>query len=701
MSPHREAPAGSVRLPAPEAVTLVDGLSFALSDQQGDMGPGPLGLIVRDTRHISRLGVRLGGAPAHHLVTAQMSPASARFHGYATADGIGPDAPLEIERHRTVVADGMDERITVRLWGAEATAAVLEVTLGCDFADIFEVRGMRLGGDTDGHEAAARHTRSGVEFSDPDGALGTVVAADPPPDEAAGGAMAWSFDLEPGGARTVQVSVRAVGGGEPHPRLGVPRMREGEPVVVRTDPPALGRACRRGLADRDALVIPDVLDPRRRLLAAGIPWFVALFGRDSLIAGHQARAFDPVALLDTLHALAARQGTHDDPGNDEEPGKILHEVRLTRRQWLGSGTEAGARPYYGSVDATPLFLILLGEARRWGLPRAALEPLLPAAWRALEWIRGPGDPDGDGLLEYAPRGSRSLANQSWKDSENAVQFPDGSLARGPIAMVEVQGYAYRARIELAGMLAWLGDDAAAGDLRDEAARTRALVRERFWVAGEGGAPGMFALALDGDKRPVGSEASNMGHLLWCDIPSPEEARQVGAHLAGPALASGWGLRTLSSAMAGFNPISYHAGSVWPHDTAIACEGLRRYGLDTECLVLAEGLIAATAEFGGRLPELFGGHRRDEGDVPIPYPNACRPQAWAAGVPLSLATTLLGLEPDIPAGRIVIDPLLPSTLRSLEVHGLRFPGGALSIDLDGRGPRLRAVPAGCVVELRPR
>lgn len=688
---------------APEHVTLVDGLSFALSDARGDMGPGPLGLIVRDTRHLSRLEVRVDGERPTHLVTGIGSAASARFHAYADVAGIGPDAPLEVERRREVMPDGMDERVVLRLWGAERARVEVTVDLGCDFADIFQVRGMRIGGPGDAGERPPEAGEAGVlRFGDPSGRLATDVRLDPAPDALEAGRARWSVGLAGGGAWTLDMAVRASGGGGgPDLRLSEAARATERPVRVRSDPPALGRACRRSAVDRAALAIPDGLDAGRRLMAAGIPWFVALFGRDSLIAGHQARAFDPDALRDTLHALADRQGRLDDPANDEQPGKILHEVRLTRRDWLGSGTAGGARPYYGSVDATPLFLIMIGEARRWGLPRSELEPLLPAAWRALEWMRGPGDPDGDGLLEYAPQGARSLRNQSWKDSENAIQFPDGTLADGPIATVEVQGYAYRARVELADALAWLGEDAAASDLHAEAARLRDLVRARYWVPGEAGRPGLFALALDGAKRPVCSAASNMGHLLWCDVPSADEAEQVAAHLSGDALASGWGLRTLSSQMAGFNPISYHAGSVWPHDTAIAVEGLRRYGLDAAALALAGALIEAGAHFGGRLPELFGGHRRGMGDVPIPYPNACRPQAWAAGVPLSLVTTLLGLEPDIPAGRIVIDPVLPPGVRLLEAHDIRFPGGALSVDVDHRGPRLVSVPAGVVVELRPR
>ncbi|MBA2324630.1 MAG: glycosyltransferase [Pseudonocardiales bacterium] len=472
-------------------------------------------------------------------------------------------------------------------------------------------------------------------------------------------------------------------------------------VLVRTAPEGLGRACGRSLTDLDALSIPDDLDPSRRLLAAGIPWFVALFGRDALISGYQARAFRPELLLDTLGALAARQGSRDDPGNGEQPGKILHEVRFGDQPWLGEGTVAGARPYYGSADSTPLFLIMLGEAMRWGAPTEALTALLPAARAALGWLRGPADPDRDGLVEYSPNGPRSLVNQGWKDSENAVQFADGRLADPPIAVVEVQGYAYRARQELASVLAHLGQRAEAADLTAEADQLRELIRRRYWRPGTGAEPGSFAMALDGDKQQVDSIASNMAHLLWCGVPSQSEAEQVAARLTGPALASGWGLRTLSDEMAGFNPISYHVGSVWPHDTVLACEGLRRYQLDEAAMALVGDLLDALAIFDDRLPELFGGHRREPGDFPVPYPTACRPQAWAAGVPLAIVALCLGLQPDTPAGSVSLDPVLPRNVRRLEAHGIQLPGGELSGIHDAQGTKTITAPPGLRIELAAR
>lgn len=679
-------------------VTLIDGLTFAISDALGDIGGHADGLISDDTRHLSRLAVRVDGAPLRPLGAAQLTPSTARFRGVVSARPGEMEQSLEVERRRRVAAGALEDELVLRWWAEPPREVPVVVEVDADFADIFAVRGMSTGS---GAPVRAMPTADGVRFRDEETGLSTDVHFAPAPDARDGGTAHWTPHLRRGEPWRLRITVDA----------GSTRIAERQDeesgghgarceVDVRSTPIDLGRACRRSLADMDALSMPDRLASGRRLVAAGIPWFVALFGRDSIIASHQARAFLPGQMMDTLAALAARQGRVSDPGNEEEPGKILHEVRLTPRAWLGEGTSGGARPYYGTIDATPLFLILYGTALRWGAPRSALRDLLPAARSALAWMRGPGDHDGDGLLEYRSAGGRSLRNQSWKDSEDAVQFPDGTLADGPIAMVEVQGYAYRARRELAEVLRYLGDDRAAGELDDEAAALRDLIRDRYWHPGTGGAPGFFALALDGGKRQVDSVASNMAHLLWCDVPSANEAEQVARHLAGPAMASGWGLRTLSRHMEGFNPISYHVGSVWPHDTALACEGLRRYGLDEPALALAADLMSAMVLFDHRLPELFGGHDREPGDTPTPYPTACRPQAWAAGVPLQLATMFLGLEAHVPDGRLELRPRLPPGLDTLEVRGIAFPGGPLSVHVDREaGTQILEAPGDLVIELR--
>lgn len=688
-------------LAGPGSITVIAGLTFAISDERGDMGPGPFGLITDDTRHLSRLQVRLNSEPLRHLGSALVSPSVARFRGYATLRDRLPDAPVECERLRELSPGKIVETLTLRCWTPAPVRLRLEIELDADFADIFQVR--RFAGDPsarslgiplDGPPGRLRFRASGT-------ARTTSVLLDPPPDVVDQRAAHWDVVVSRQQPWLLRIEVGAQRGSGSEERVAVrPRTETiGRPdVVVHSQPEHLARGCRHSLTDLDALGIPDDQDDTRRLLAAGIPWFVALFGRDALISSYQARAFRPELMLDALCALASRQGRINDPGNEEQPGKILHEVRFGELPWLGEGTARGARPYYGSADSTPLFLIMLGEVLRWGAPREALTELLPAARAALGWMRGPGDPDRDGLIEYAPTGARSLANQGWKDSENAVQFADGRLAEPPIAIVEVQGYAYRARRELAAVLSHLGHASEAAELVAEAEELRQLIRRRYWQPGAGGDPGSFALALDQDKRPVDAITSNMAHLLWCGVPSRREAEEVAAQLASPDMASGWGLRTLSTRMAGFNPISYHVGSVWPHDTLIACEGLRRYGLDDVAMRLAGDLLDALAVFDDRLPELFGGHHREPGDFPVPYPTACRPQAWAAGVPLAIVALSLGLQPDVPGGSLAIKPTLPRGLRRIEAHGIPFPGGELSLTHDADGTRVISKPEGLRVEI---
>ena len=691
-------------LAGPGTITAIAGLTVVISDERGDIAPGPFGLIADDTRHLSRLQVSVDSEPLRHLGSGLISPEVARFRSYAALRDRRPDAPVECERLRRVSAGGMVEILTLRCWTPEPVRLRLSIRMGSDFADIFEVR--RLAGDPGvSSPGVALHRAPGFLCFEAAGSpRSTTVRLEPAPDVVSGGDAEWDAVLHRDRPWVLRIEVQVWRGQGNEERATLPP-RGGAAArpdpVVHSRPEHLARGCRRSLVDLEALSIPDDQDGSRRLLAAGIPWFVALFGRDLLISSYQARAFRPELMLDAVTALAGRQGRVDDPGNEEQPGKILHEVRFGDRPWLGEGTAGGAKPYFGSVDSTPLFLIVLGQAMRWGAPREALEMLLPAARAAVGWLRGPGDLDGDGLVEYSPTGSRSLANQGWKDSENGVQFADGRLARPPIALVEVQGYAYRARRELAAVLAHLGHHAEAADLMAEADELRELIRQRYWRPGSGGAPGSFAFALDGDKRQVDAISSNMAHLLWCGVPSQEEAEQVAAHLESPAMASGWGLRTLSGEMAGFNPISYHVGSVWPHDTVLACEGLRRYGLDEPAMRLAGDLLDALAVFDDRLPELFGGHRREPGDFPVPYPTACRPQAWAAGVPLAIVALCLGLDPDVPAGTVSLNPVLPRGVTRLEALGIQLAGGVLSVIQDGDGTKMISTPAGLHVGITVR
>jgi len=420
---------------------------------------------------------------------------------------------------------------------------------------------------------------------------------------------------------------------------------------------------------------------------------MTIFGRDSLLTSWMVLPLDPSLALGTMRTLASLQGTTVTPATEEEPGKILHEMRFGMQAslWLG-----GSSVYYGTVDATPLFVMLLGEMRRWGLEREVVDELLPHADRALDWIVNYGDRDGDGFVEYGRSTELGLANQGWKDSFDGVTFADGTIAEPPIALAEVQGYAYaaflarshlcREREDSDGAELWAG---RAQDLKDR-------FNEAFWMPDKG----YFALGLDGGKRQIDSLASNMGHCLWTGIVDAGKAAAVAAHLTGPDMYSGYGIRTLASSSAAFNPMSYHNGSVWPHDNAICAAGLMRYGFVTEAQQVFAGILEAAEAFGGRLPELFCGFDRAEFGEPVSYPTSCSPQAWASATPFHLLRTLLRFDPSAPAGKLWCDPAIPARFLPLRIDSLHVAGARVSVDvrddgwsLDGLGEVLTLVRSG--------
>jgi glycogen debranching enzyme len=410
--------------------------------------------------------------------------------------------------------------------------------------------------------------------------------------------------------------------------------------------------------------------PGKSILAAGLPWFMTIFGRDSLITGFQTLPFAPALAESALRILAMRQGTHVDPFRDEEPGKILHEQRFGE---LTAFEERPHSPYYGSADSTPLFLVLLDEYERWTNDRDLVAELEPAARRALSWIDDYGDRDQDGYVEYERQQDTGLENQCWKDSGNSIVFADGSLAKLPRATCEIQGYVYDAKIRCARLARLIWEDTDLADrLEREAADLKRRFNRDFWLADRR----YFALALDGDKRPVDSLTSNIGHLLWSGIVDDDKRDAVVQHLLGERLFSGWGVRTMAVGDSAFNPIGYHLGTVWPHDTALIALGLRRAGYIAEATRLALGILEAAVYFDGRLPEAFAGYARSEVGFPVEYPTACSPQAWATGAPLMLLQVLLGLEP---AGReLRSEPHLPERLTRLELRGIPWRGHRVDV-----------------------
>ncbi|MDP1804312.1 MAG: trehalase family glycosidase, partial [Acidimicrobiales bacterium] len=477
----------------------------------------------------------------------------------------------------------------------------------------------------------------------------------------------------------------------PHQRLD--QWRQAVPAVE-TDLEAFQDAVEKGAEDLGSLRIFDPDFPDRAVLAAGAPWFMTLFGRDSLLTSWMALIVDPTLAQDVLQTLARFQGTKVDPLTDEEPGRILHEMRFGDASSLSLG---GGTVYYGTADATPLFVMLLGELRRWGLAREVVDSLLPTADRALAWIEEYGDRDGDGYVEYERSSDKGLGNQGWKDSWDAIRFADGRLARAPIALCEVQGYVYGAYLARAHFADELGDVATAKRFRAKAAALKAAFNRDFWMEDRG----WFAMGLDRDKAPIDALASNIGHCLWTGIVDEDKAAAVAESLLSPAMFSGWGIRTLSSDMTGYNPISYHVGSVWPHDNAIIAAGLTRYGFVEEAQRVIMGMLDAATHFGGRLPELFGGLDRDEVPFPVSYPSSCAPQAWAAASPLLFLRSILRLDPWIPHGKIWLDPVLPAGIRRLRVDRIPLAGRRVTVAVDRFGMHAEGLGAGVELVQSPR
>jgi glycogen debranching enzyme len=455
-------------------------------------------------------------------------------------------------------------------------------------------------------------------------------------------------------------------GDESHPRATSVRELGRHPALaelldlapkLETDWEPLKLTYARSLVDLAALRFYPREGSEAAVPAAGLPWFQTLFGRDSLITSYQTLHIVPQLAAETLDVLASLQGTRHDDFRDEEPGKILHELRFGE---LTAFEERPHSPYYGSADGTMLFVILLDEYERWTGDHERVQRLEPNARAALAWIEQDGDRDGDGFVEYERRNTETgLENQCWKDSWNSILFADGTLAKLPRATCELQGYAYDARRRAARLAREVWDDAALAErLEQQADELKRSFNDAFWLDDRG----YFALALDGDKKPVDSLTSNIGHLLWSGIVDDDRAAQLVDHLMGPRLFSGWGVRTMAEGDGGYNPIGYHQGTVWPHDNSLIASGLRRYGYDDEAATIAAAILDAAKYFLGRLPETFAGYARSITDYPVEYPTACSPQAWATGAPLFLLRVLLGLKAE--RGELRDDPIFASPIHEL-------------------------------------
>ncbi len=669
-------------------VTLVEGQTFCVAGRSGDMAAEfPHGLFVFDTRVLSEWQLRLNGHRLEPLTVQVRNPFGATFVGRSAPRPGAADADIVVFRHRDI-GNGMRERLVVTNHGLAPVPVILELACDVDFAGLFEVKESRV-------QRRGEHSQEvladGLRFRHRhDGRTEEVQlqSSSVRPSVVEPEMLQWAETVAPGASWEVCIEVSTVlngvalqprfvcGGHDPDtvPVQRMARWRTRLPDVTTSDV-ALAETMVRTEEDLGALRIFDPEHPELPILAAGAPWFMTVFGRDSLLTAWMTLIADSSLAHGVLETLARFQGEDVDPATEEEPGKILHEMRFGNASDLSLG---GGHVYYGSIDATPLFVMLLGELRRWDARDGVADRLLPHADRALAWIEEFGDRDGDGFVEYRCSSDAGLANQGWKDSWDAVRHADGALADAPIALCEVQGYVYAAYVARAHFAEETGDDDTAQRYHQRARDLRRRFDEAFWMDEHG----WYALALDGDKRPVDVLASNMGHLLWTGIVEPERARLVADHLLSPDLFSGFGIRTLARSTAAYNPISYHNGSVWPHDNALCAAGLVRYGFVEEAHRIIEAQLDVARSHHGRLPELFAGFDRDELAVPAAYPTSCSPQAWASAAPLLWLRTLLRLDPLASENKVWIDPQLPDRLRRLVVSGIRIGEHTMTVSVDG-------------------
>ncbi|PTT67461.1 amylo-alpha-1,6-glucosidase [Arthrobacter sp. HMWF013] len=687
-----------------DAVTLVEGSSFCISAHSGDISSegGTNGAFYQDTRIVSRWVLRINGALREPLVAHRPDAYEATFVGRAKWPDGRFDSPLVVRQDRHI-GPGLQDDITLENYSAESVDCEIELLVDADQADLFDVKGGRLSAEAtltrsvrDG-ELLVEAVRDGQRRGSAVRAAGAEVTED---------ALRFRATIPARGKWSTSVIVvpliNGVAPKEPFTEAGLPRHREGvqrhlawEENVPRisVEDRNIEETLLRSQADLGSLRIFDAEHPDRAAVAAGAPWFMALFGRDSLLSSYMSLLVDSTLAVGTLQTLASIQGTKVDDDSEEEPGRIPHEVRLG----VTAGMALGGTAYYGTADATPLFVSVLGELSRWGLSDDIIESLLPHADRALEWMEKYGDRDGDGFVEYLRPNPHGLLNQGWKDSWDGINFADGRMAEPPIALCEVQGYVYSAYVARSLLARSAGDTEKESYWAERAATLKKAFNEKFWLPDKG----YFAVALDKDKNPVDACTSNMGHCLWVGIVDEDKAASVVEHLMSPEMFTGWGIRTLASDMGAYNPVSYHNGSVWPHDSALVATGLMRYGFVAEAKRLARGIFDAAAHFDGQLPELFCGFDRSEFYGPVPYPTACSPQAWAAAAPIQLARILLRFDPDFTRGVVHLAPILAEDKGDFRAENVRLGHARITISANRTEGSIEGLPAGLKLLKEPR
>ena len=668
-------------------VKILDGNTFVVSDARGDMeasSTDPTGLFSFDTRFLSKWVLTINGERMNPLSVDDLQYFETRFFLVPGTGTVYVDAKLSVIRRRAV-GNGFHEELTILNHDEKPVDLRVRLEAGCDFADLFEVKDAlkkkgKYSERVEGGKLVLAYERETFGRS-------TAISASRSARIDKQG-LTFRIRIRPNGTWSTRIDVvtRLFGTGQAREmessRASQRRMRKNlarwidAAPRLECDSDSLKRTYRRSLVDLAALRFSPLIAGGRSLPAAGLPWFMTMFGRDSILTSLQTLPFTPELSATTLRALGDWQGVGSDDFRDEDPGRILHEMRYGE---MTAFEERPHSPYYGTADATPLYVVLLDEYERWTGDRPLVRELEVEARAALAWIDDYADiPGGTGYVWYQRRNEETgLENQCWKDSWDSISFRNGRLPGFPRATCELQGYAYDAKLRAARLarLVWK-DPAFADRLEKEAADLKRRFNRDFWVEdGE-----YFALALDPEGKQVDALASNNGHLLWSGIVDKSKAKAVARNLLGPRLFSGWGVRTLAEGEGRYNPIGYHVGTVWPFDNSFIAWGLRRYGFKDDAAVIAAGILDAAEFFGGRLPEAFGGYERTETLYPVQYPTACSPQAWSTGTPLLLLRTMLGLEPQ--GENLVVDAALPSVIGHLEL--LDIPGRWGRIDAFGRG-----------------
>ncbi|MET8350165.1 MULTISPECIES: amylo-alpha-1,6-glucosidase [unclassified Micromonospora] len=671
-------------------IRILDGNTFVVCEDTGDIEATPsepTGLFSIDTRFLSTWVLTVNGERLNSLSFDDLQYFESRFFlvpGMATHY---IDAKLSIIRERAV-GGSFREQITILNHDEKPVDLEIRMEAASDFADLFQVKDEILNKKGEIYtEVEADRMRLGYRRGN--FRRETIISSSVPARYDSKG-FAYTVHLEPSEQwnTAIDVQTHAVGPGDRDLRIGL-RVHGGERLAlqhdleqwiagapkVNSEHGRISSTYQRSLIDLAALRFSPLSLGGATLPAAGLPWFMTMFGRDSILTCLQTLPFTPQLSKTTLRILAALQGSRFDDFRDEDPGRILHEMRYGE---TAAFEEQPHSPYYGSVDATPLFVVLLDEYERWTGDVALVKELEQESRAALRWIDGYADLVGNGYIWYERRNTDTgLENQCWKDSWDSISYSNGTLPPFPRATCEVQGYAYDAKIRAARLAReFWGDPEFADQLEREAAALKERFNRDFWVAdGE-----YYALAVDPDGRQCDVLSSNIGHLLWSGIVDPDRAEKLAQHLVGPRLFTGWGVRTLAEGEARYNPIGYHNGTIWPFDNSFIAWGLRRYGFAEEAATIASGILDAATYFDGRLPEAFGGYPRELTKFPVEYPTACSPQAWSTGTPLLLLRTMLGLEPH--EGHLAVDPRLPRGMGRIEV--LDIPGRWGRVDAFARG-----------------